>query len=101
VVGEGVDELGAHFRVGEQETNSSRRKAPNSRTRGVRLAAVVTACGTDSCRVGIVAQAWVNKPMPEWLVRLAIQVVFPRILRDLDLEVHRKFPKAKKRWVWW
>lgn len=73
----------------------------NFRTRGLRLAAIIVPLGTDSCRVGLVAQAWVNKPMPEWLIRLAIQVVFPKLLQDLDAEVRRKFPRAPRRWLWW
>lgn len=64
----------------------------NYRTFGVRLAAFVTAAGQrgDSCRVGIVAQGIVNKPMPQWLVRLGMSIILPQLLRDLGNEVARR-----------
>lgn len=61
----------------------------NFRTRGLRLAACVVALGEDSCRVGVIAETRVSKPMPQWLVKLAVQMVLPRLLRDLDLAIPR------------
>jgi hypothetical protein len=62
----------------------------NYRTRGARIAAFVVAVGNDSCRIGIVAQGWVIKPMPHWLVKLAVDIVLPQILEDLEKEVGRR-----------
>ncbi len=76
----------------------------NFRTRRLKLAAFVVARGADSCRVGVVAETWVNKPMPEWLVKFAVQLVLPRLLQDLDLAVARTappIPPARKRWWFW
>ncbi|MBD3241907.1 MAG: hypothetical protein GF331_15060 [Chitinivibrionales bacterium] len=76
----------------------------NFRTRGLRLAAFVVAHGEDSCRVGIVAETKVNKPMPQWLVKFAVQIVLPRLLRELELAIPRstRIPAAgKKRWWPW
>jgi hypothetical protein len=62
----------------------------NYRTYGVRLAAFVVAAGRDSCRIGIVAQGWVTHPMPQWLVRLGVNIILPQLLKDLDSEVIRR-----------
>jgi hypothetical protein len=62
----------------------------NFRTYGVSLAAFIVASGRDSCRMGIVAQGWVTHPMPQWLVRLGMNIILPQLLKDLDKEVARK-----------
>jgi hypothetical protein len=62
----------------------------NFRTFGVRMAAFVVAAGKDSCRMGIVAQGWVTHPMPQWLVRLGMNIILPQLLKDLNNEVARK-----------
>jgi hypothetical protein len=62
----------------------------NYRTFGVRLAAFVVGIGPDSCRIGIVAQGMVKTPMPEWLVRLGMNIILPPLLRDLETEVVRR-----------
>jgi hypothetical protein len=61
-------------------------------TLDLRLAAIVTAKGPDSCRVGIVAQSRVNKPMPDWLSRLAVNVILPRMFEDIEREVVTRYP---------
>jgi hypothetical protein len=62
----------------------------NYRTFGVRLAAFVVGVGRDSCRIGIVVQGMVNSPMPQWLVRLGMNIILPQFLRDLETEVARR-----------
>lgn len=68
----------------------------NLRTYGLRVAAFVAQRGDDSCRVGIVVQGIVSKPMPVWLVNLAIKVVMPVLLTDFGREIER-FRKANAR----
>ncbi len=76
----------------------------NFRTRGLRLAACVVARGDDSCRVGVVAEMRVSKPMPRWLVKLAVQIVLPRLLHDLDLAIPRPLQGpgvfGRRWWPW-
>jgi hypothetical protein len=62
----------------------------NYRTFGVRLAAFVVAAGKDSCRLAILAQGWVTHPMPQWLVRLGVNIILPQLLKDLENEVGRR-----------
>ncbi len=72
------------------------------RTHGLRLGAFVVAHGSDSCRVGIVAQSLTNKPMPGWLCELAVNLVLPMLLQDLQEEIGCRNPKPrKKRWWLW
>jgi hypothetical protein len=73
----------------------------NYRTHGVRLAALVTGEGNDSCRVGIVAQGWVRHPMPQWLVRMATAIVLPQLLQDLETEVARRAEALKPKEATW
>jgi len=77
----------------EQRLDSAFRQEMDGRlnyhTRNVRLAGVVVARGTDSCRVGIVAQGELNQPIPAWLFRLALKVVLPSLLGDFDGELGR------------
>jgi hypothetical protein len=74
----------------------------NYRTRGLKLAAFVEPRGPDSCRVGIIAQGWVNNPMPDWLTRLAVHYIMPDLFDDLEKEVERRYPvKRKHRFLWW
>jgi hypothetical protein len=77
----------------------------NFRTRRLKLAAFVVARGPDSCRVGVVAETWVNKPMPDWLVKFAVQLVLPRLLQDLHEAVTKRSPAppaapGKRWWLW-
>jgi hypothetical protein len=65
------------------------------RTHGVRMAAFIVGVGNDSCRVGIVAQGWVKKAMPEWLIRLAVNIILPQLLQDLDKEIKRREDEKK------
>ena len=62
----------------------------NFRTNGVRLAAFVDAAGKDSCRIGIVAQGWVTHAMPKWLVRMGLNIILPRLMKDLEIEAGRR-----------
>jgi hypothetical protein len=74
------------------------------RTHGVRLAAFIVARGNDSCSVGIVAQGWVKNPMPNWLIKLAVRYICPRLFMDLIEETERQFPREfpgeKKHGFW-
>jgi len=67
----------------------------NFRTRGLRLAAFVVAHGPDSCRVGVLGETCVSRPMPEWILKFALSVVLPRLLEDLDREVARRDRRPK------
>jgi hypothetical protein len=62
----------------------------NYRTYGVRLATFIVSSGHDSCRIGVVAQGWVRKPMPEWLVRMAAAIILPQLMKDLEREVRKR-----------
>jgi hypothetical protein len=74
----------------------------NYRTFSVRLAALVVPAGRDSCRVGVVAQGWVKHPMPQWLVRLAMNIILPQLMRDLEQEVVRRAEwRAPKQAAWY
>jgi hypothetical protein len=53
-------------------------------------AAFIVAVGKDSCRVGIVAQGLVKQAMPQWLIRLAMKIILPHLLADLEKEVKRR-----------
>jgi hypothetical protein len=73
----------------------------NYRTHGVHLAAFVVGEGRDSCRVGIVAQGWVRHAMPQWLIRLATNIVLPQLLQDIDSEVGRRIEARKPKAAAW
>jgi hypothetical protein len=73
----------------------------NYRTYGVGLAAFITAAGPDSCRVGVIAQGLVKKPMPQWLVRLAANVILPRLLDDIEKEIVRRAEEKKLKQPHW
>jgi hypothetical protein len=73
----------------------------NFRTHGVRIAAFVIPTGPGKCGVGIVAQGWVKKAMPAWLIRMAINVVLPQLLQDLETEVVRRAELKKTVGVPW
>jgi hypothetical protein len=73
----------------------------NFRTHGVHLVAIVIPAGRDSCRLGIVAQGWVNRPMPQWLMRLAMRIVLPQLLRDLEAEVTLRTEEREKKNAPW
>jgi hypothetical protein len=62
----------------------------NYRTYGMHCAAFIVAVGKDSCRVGIVAQGLVKQAMPQWLIRLAMKIILPHLLADLEKEVKRR-----------
>jgi hypothetical protein len=100
----------SHLRVIARQTEDGRLEATwgrrergwlNFRTHGVRLAAFVVASGQDSCRVGIVVQGWVKDPMPQWLVRMAVKIILPSLLKDLDNEVQRRARESKPKETPW
>jgi hypothetical protein len=70
----------------------------NYRTHGVKLAAFIVGNKQDSCRLGIVVRGWVTKRMPSWLVKMAIEIILPQLLMDLENEVsHRNIIEQKKK----
>jgi len=73
----------------------------NFRTHGVRMAAFVVARGRDSCSVGVVVQGWVSRPMPQWLVKLAVHYILPRLFQDLEAETEQRFHRNKMNRFWW
>lgn len=100
----------SHLRVIARQTEDGRLEATwgrrergwlNFRTHGVRLAAFVVASGQDSCRVGIVVQGWVKDRMPQWLVRMAVKIILPGMLKDLENEVSRRARESKPKQTPW
>lgn len=67
----------------------------NYRTNGIHLAAFVTAAGRDSCRLGIVAQGWGTQSIPQWLIRMAVNIILPQLLRNIETEVARRAEERK------
>jgi len=75
----------------------------NYRTHGLRFAAIIRKTGVDSCRIAVVAQAFVNEPMPKWLVRAAVRVILPGLLRDFETMVYNRFKESpnQAKPSWW
>ena len=73
----------------------------NYRTYGLRLAAFIVPMGTDSCRVGIVTQGIVKQAMPTWLIRMALKIILPHIIEDLQTEVKRRSDLKKPKPLPW
>jgi hypothetical protein len=67
----------------------------NYRTNGIHLAAFVVAVGRDSCRIGVVAQGWATQSMPQWLVRMATNIVLPQLFRNIENEAARRVEERK------
>ena len=67
----------------------------NYRTNGIHLAAFVVAVGRDSCRIGVVAQGWATQSMPQWLVRMATNIVLPQLFRNIENEAVRRVEERK------
>jgi hypothetical protein len=67
----------------------------NYRTYGVHFAAFIVGAGQDSCRLGVVAQGWATQSMPQWLLRMATNVVLPQLLRNIESEVMRRAEERK------
>ncbi|HUI90930.1 MAG TPA: hypothetical protein VLX68_01670 [Chitinivibrionales bacterium] len=85
----------------ESKWNHSINGFINYRTHGVYLAAFILAIGSDSCRVGIVAQGWVRDPMPHWLISMATGLILPQLLGDLEKEAQRRHPAQKPQKAPW
>jgi len=77
-------------RLLESKYGHSEKGMINYRTFNVHLAAFVVASGRDSCRIGIIAQGLVKKPMPQWLVKMAIKIILPQLMGDLQKEVTKR-----------
>jgi len=73
----------------------------NYRTYGLRLAAFIVPVGVDSCRIGVVAQGVVKQAMPKWLIRLAIKLILPRLMEDLQREITRRMDLKKPKPTPW
>jgi hypothetical protein len=67
----------------------------NFRTYGVHCAAFIVGAGQDSCRLGIVAQGWATQSMPQWLVRMAMNIILPQLFRNIESEVMRRAEERK------
>jgi|GEM_PF-1329545 hypothetical protein len=69
----------------------------NYRTNGIRLAAFLVAAGRDSCRIGIMVQGWGTQSIPQWLVRMATNIILPHLLQNIESEVVRREEERKPR----
>ncbi len=74
----------------ESKYGHSEKGMINYRTFNVHLAAFIVGAGKDSCRVGILAQGIVKNPMPQWLVKMAIKIILPQLMNDLQKEITRR-----------
>ena len=69
----------------------------NYRTFGVHFAAFIVGSGRDSCRLGVVAQGWATHSMPQWLIRMAMNIVLPQLLRNIESEVTHRAEERKQK----